>query len=360
MSRATAVPALEPLAAEAAQCLAGRGAAFGHPQHDGPADRPGAAVGDGDLGHDADHRDQADQLPRQLPEQQAAAEHAEDLADQLARLAVASGGEHQPVAHEQLVLGQDDHVAEVERRGEDRDHFGEARGERERRVGARGLLDDALVERGAERRQLVREAPGDRSRAARRRSRRRPPPRGARAGVVAVERPASACGIRAIDEVAQRAVEIGRSAGPAPATTITAVGIVGPPPGGLTRMKRCGDAAPSGLSAARIRSARRRLAEDRELEGRQRFAADRVEVDLADHAPDVGELERSDRHAHDRIVAVASARRTRPSRWRYGRAGCRPRSPARSRCGPRSRARAPAPRSRRRRVDQRQLAGLGR
>ena len=43
--------------------------------------------------------------------------------------------------------------------------------------------------------------------------------------------------------------------GPRPVTTITAFGIVAPPPGGLTRMKRCGDAAPPGLSAARIRSA---------------------------------------------------------------------------------------------------------
>ena len=120
ISRATLRPRSRPSRLKRAQRLARCRAAFGDPQDDGAADRPGAAVGDRDLRHDADDRDQADQLPRQLAEQRAR-RRARPGSRRSARFGSPSrpDGQHQPIAHEQLVLGEDDHVAEVQRRRQD-------------------------------------------------------------------------------------------------------------------------------------------------------------------------------------------------------------------------------------------------
>ena len=49
-----------------------------------------------------------------------------------------------------------------------------------------------------------------------------------------------------------------------------------------------------------------RLAQDHQIERRQRVAADRLEVDLADDLPDVPELQRSAGDAHAGILTGAA------------------------------------------------------
>ena len=288
-------------------------ASFRHPEHDRASDGPRAAVGDGDLGHDARDRDEADELPRGLAEEESAAEHARDLCDQGARLAIASSGEHDPIAEQQLVLRQDHDVAEVERRGEDRHDLRQPRRQREARVRLRRLGDEALEQRAPQRGSwrasarrwsssksdssvaaMASTAPASQAATATRAS--SPTCRADAAGPVVSDDERHDAPAGGAERVAGRRAAPGDSIAER-VTSTAASGTVGQRlherRAGIHRaqgrMRAVRDSADAVSAAASSRVVR----DDPDVDGRHRMAANGLEIDVRDDPPDIRDLQRA-------------------------------------------------------------------